>query len=155
MRIVRELVIEAPPEALWPILWDVPRMTACLPGCAEAEEVVPQHRYRARMTQKVGPIRLSVPLDVEILAAEPVRHLALSARGRDPLVGAEIAMRVTIDCEPAGAGARLSIGAEGQVLGKLGGLGQGVIQRKAEETLEEFGRRLARAAAGDAPAAGG
>jgi len=59
-------------------------------------------------------------------------------------------MRVTIDCEPVGAGARLSIGAEGQVLGKLGGLGHGIIQRKAEEALDEFGRRLARAALGQA-----
>ena len=148
MRAARELLVEAPPEALWSLLWDVPRMAACLPGCSEAQEVTPHRRYRARMTQKVGPISLSVPLDVEILAAEPPRRLALSARGRDPLVAAEIAMRVTIDCEPAGAGARLSIGAEGQVLGKLGGLGQGIIQRKAEEALHEFGRRLAREAAG-------
>ena len=149
MRAARELLVETPPEALWPLLWDVPRMAACLPGCTDAQEVTPHQRYRARMTQKVGPISLSVPLDVEILAAEPPRHLALSARGRDPLVGAEISMRVTIDCEPAGTGARLSIGAEGQVLGKRGGLGQGIIQRKAEEALDEFGRRLAREAAGN------
>ena len=149
MRATRELLVETPPEALWPLLWDVPRMAACLPGCTDAQEVTPHQRYRARMTQKVGPISLSVPLDVEILAAEPPRHLALSARGRDPLVGAEISMRVTIDCEPAVGGARLSIGAEGQVLGKLGGLGQGIIQRKAEEALDEFGRRLAREAAGN------
>ena len=149
MRAARELLVETPPEALWPLLWDVPRMAACLPGCTDAQEVTPHQRYRARMTQKVGPISLSVPLDVEILAAEPPRHLALSARGRDPLVGAEISMRVTIDCEPAGTGARLSIGAEGQVLGKLGGLGQGIIQRKAEDALDEFGRRLAREAAGN------
>ena len=127
MRATRELLVETPPEALWPLLWDVPRMAACLPGCTDAQEVTPHQRYRARMTQKVGPISLSVPLDVEILAAEPPRHLALSARGRDPLVGAE-----------------------GQVLGKLGGLGQGIIQRKAEEALDEFGRRLAREAAGNA-----
>ena len=104
MRATRELLVETPPEALWPLLWDVPRMAACLPGCTDAQEVTPHQRYRARMTQKVGPISLSVPLDVEILAAEPPHHLALSARGRDPLVGAEISMRVTIDCEPAGAG---------------------------------------------------
>jgi carbon monoxide dehydrogenase subunit G len=148
VRATRELLVETPPETLWTLLWDVPRMAACLPGCTDAQEVTPHRRYRARMTQKVGPISLSVPLDVEILAAEPPRRLALSARGRDPLVGAEISMRVTIDCEPSGAGARLSIGAEGQVLGKLGGLGQGIIQRKAEEALDEFGRRLAREAAG-------
>lgn len=146
MRVTRELVIGTSLESLWPVLWDVPRMAACLPGCAEATEVTPHQRYRARMTQKVGPISLSVPLDVEIIEAEEPRHLALSARGRDPLVGAEIAMRVTIDAAPDPAGTRLSITADGQVLGKLGGLGQGIIQRKAEDTLDEFGRRLARAA---------
>jgi uncharacterized protein len=152
MRVAREVVVDTPPEALWPLLWDVPRMAACLPGCTEAHEVTPHQRYRARMTQKVGPIGISVPLDVEIVAAEPPRHLALSARGRDPVVGAEISMRVTIDCEPAGGASRLVITADGQVLGKLGGLGQSIIQRKAEEALEEFGRRLARA--GQEPAAG-
>lgn len=146
MRITRDVVIDVSPEALWPLLWDVPRMASCLPGCADAQEVTPHRRYRARMSQKVGPISLSVPLDVDVLEAEPPRHLALSARGRDPLVGAEIAMRVTLDCEPAPSGTRVEIVAEGQVLGRLGGLGHGVIQRKAEEALAEFGRRLASAA---------
>ena len=86
-----------------------------------------------------------MPLAVQILAAEPPRHLALSASGRDPVVGADIAMRVTLDCAPEGAGTRLHIGAEGQVLGKLGALGHAVIQRRAEETVDEFGRRLAQA----------
>ncbi len=72
--------------------------------------------------------------------------MALSASGRDPVVSADIAMRVTLDCAPDGTGTRLQIGAEGQVLGKLGALGHGVIQRKAEETVDEFGRRLARMA---------
>jgi len=34
------------------------------------------------------------------------------------------------------------------VLGKLGALGHGIIQRKAEEAAAEFGARLQRAAAG-------
>ena len=146
MRVARELVIEAAPEALWRLLWDVPRMAACVPGCAEAHELAPHQTYRAHMTQKVGPISLSVALIVEILSAEPPWHLALSASGRDPVVSADIAMRVTLDCAPDGTGTRLHIGAEGQVLGKLGALGHGVIQRKAEETVDEFGRRLARMA---------
>ncbi|MGH7397578.1 MAG: CoxG family protein [Candidatus Rokuibacteriota bacterium] len=145
MRVAREVLIGAAPETLWRLLWDVPRMAACVPGCTEAQEVTPHQAYRARMAQKVGPISLSVPLAVEILAAEPPRHLALSASGRDPVVGADIAMRVTLDCEPAGLGTRLRIGAEGQVLGKLGALGHAVIQRKAEEAVDEFGRRLAQA----------
>lgn len=137
--------MSAPVDALWALLWDVPRMVACVPGCVEARETEPRRRYAARMSQRVGPISLSVPLEVEIVEAEPARRIALRARGRDPVVGAEIAMRVDLRCEPRPEGSALRIEAEGQVLGKLGALGHGVIQRKAEDTVAEFAARLARA----------
>ncbi len=143
MRLARELVIDTPPETLWALLWDVPRMAACLPGCSEAQEVTAHRAYRARLAQKVGPISLSVPVTVEITGATPPHHLALTASGRDPVVGAEIAMQVTLDCQAVATGTRLRIGAEGHVLGKVGALGHAVVQRRAEETLDEFGRRLA------------
>jgi carbon monoxide dehydrogenase subunit G len=148
VNVSRDLVLPAPTAALWALLWDVPRMVACLPGCAEASEVEPHRRYRARMTQKVGPISLSVPLDVEIVAAEPQRRLALDARGRDPVVGAEITLRVQLELGACEGGSLLRVEARGRVLGRLGALGHGVIQRKAEEALDEFGARLARAVEG-------
>jgi carbon monoxide dehydrogenase subunit G len=147
MRVTRDVTIAAAPQALWTLLWDVPRMVGCVPGCVEAREVEAGRRYAARMSQKVGPISLSLPLDVEIVEAEPLRRIALRARGRDPLIGTEIAMRVTLACEARDAGTALHIDAEGQVLGRLGGLGHGVIQRKAEEAVDEFAARI-RAAAG-------
>jgi len=81
VRAAREIVVAATPDKLWALLWDVPRMVECMPGCAEAKEVAPQQRYTARMIQKVGPIRLSVPLDVEITSSDPPRRLALQAKG--------------------------------------------------------------------------
>jgi hypothetical protein len=146
VHVTREVTVSAAPDALWDLLWDVPRMVACVPGCAEAREITPHERYAARMTQKVGPIALSVPLDVQVVAAEAGRRLALEARGRDPVVGAEVAMRVTLEIEATGAGSLLRIDAEGRVLGTLGALGHGVIQRKAEDALAEFAARLVRAA---------
>ncbi len=142
MHAAREVTLAATPADLWALLWDVPRMVACVPGCVEATEVEPHRRYRARMTQKVGPISLSVPLDIQIVAAEPSQRLALDARGRDPIVGAEVAMRVSLEIAEAAPGSVLRIDAEGRVLGKLGALGHGVIQRKAEEALAEFADRL-------------
>ena len=102
MRVTRELPILAPPAALWELLWDVRRIVECVPGCVEAREIEPHQRYAARMTQKVGPISLSVPLDVLVVEADPCRRLAFSAKGRDPAIGAEIAMRVTLDIEARG-----------------------------------------------------
>jgi carbon monoxide dehydrogenase subunit G len=151
MRATREVSIDVAPDALWNLLWDVRRIVECVPGCVEAREVEPQRRYHVRMQQKVGPISLSVPLDVKVVEADAGHRLALDAKGRDPAVGTEIAMRVTLDIEPRGALSLLRIEADGRVLGKLGALGHGVIQRKAEEALGEFATRLQLAAAEGVP----
>ena len=148
MNVRRALPVALPPAALWKLLWDVPRIVGCVPGCVEAREIEPHRRYAAQMSQKVGPISLSVPLDVTVTEAEPDRCLALQARGRDPVIGAEIAMQVALGIEAQGGTSVLHVEAEGRVLGKLGALGHGVIQRKAEEAVDEFGARLQRVATG-------
>jgi carbon monoxide dehydrogenase subunit G len=143
MRVAREVALTVPTERVWEALWDVPRMVACVPGCVEAREVEPRRRYRARMSQKVGPIALSVPLDILVTQETPGR-LAVEARGRDGLLAAEVQMSVRLGVEAAEAGSRLAVEAEGRVLGKLGALGAGVIQRRAEELIDEFTARLVR-----------
>jgi carbon monoxide dehydrogenase subunit G len=55
---------------------------------------------------------------------------------------------VGLAVEAAGAGSRLLIDAEGRVLGKLGALGASVIQRRAEELVDEFTVRVRSAIGG-------
>jgi carbon monoxide dehydrogenase subunit G len=141
MRVARELALTAGTERVWATLWDVPRMVACVPGCVEARELEPRRRYQVRMSQKVGPIALSVPLDIRV-TEEPAGRLAVEARGRDGLLAAEVRMSVRLAVEPAGTGSRLAVEAEGRVLGTLGALGASVIQRRAEELVDEFAARL-------------
>jgi uncharacterized protein len=141
MRVTREAALAAPPERVWQTLWDVPRMVTCVPGCVEAREVEPRRRYQARMTQKVGPVALSVPLDIRV-TEDAAGRLALDARGRDSLVAAEVQVSIRLAVEAAGPGSRLALEAEGRVLGKLGALGASVIQRRAEELIDEFTTRL-------------
>lgn len=148
MHVTRQLDIAVAPERLWATLWDVPRMVACLPGCGEAREVEPHRRYAARMTQRVGPITLSVPLEVTISQVVAPSVLALAAKGRDTTLGADVAMSVTLAVTPNARGSDVRIEAEGKILGKLGALGHGVLQRKAEELIDEFSRRLRRAVEG-------
>mgnify|MGYP006198719061 CR=1 FL=1 len=38
-KLVFQIYIRATPEQVWQVLWDVPRMVACVPGCVEAREV--------------------------------------------------------------------------------------------------------------------
>ncbi len=145
MQVTHDVDLDAAPAAVWAALWDVPRMVGCVPGCAEAREVEPHRRYEARMRQRVGPITLSVPLEVTVSDAVPPARLRLEARGRDSALGAQVAMSVTLEVMPRDAGSRIHIEAEGRILGRLGSLGHGVIQRKAEEVVGEFGARLRRA----------
>ena len=79
--------------------------------------------------------------------AAPAR-LALQAQGRDGTIGASVAMSVRLGVTARDGGSRMRIEAEGKVLGKLGALGHGVIQRKAEELIDEFGARLRRTVEG-------
>ncbi len=146
MRVERELDVEVTPERMWAVLWDVPRMVSCLPGCSDAREVEAHRRYEARMSQRVGPISLSVPMEVTITDAVAPSRLRLEAKGRDRKLGAHLAMSVALAVTPRESGSRMRIEAEGKILGKLGALGQGAIQRRAEELIDEFGERLRRVA---------
>jgi len=148
MRVERDLDVAASPERLWAVLWDVPRMVACLPGCTEAREVESQKRYEAHMSQRVGPISLSVPMQVTIVDVVPPGSLSLEAKGRDGSLGASVAMSVRLVVAPRDGGSRLRVEAEGKILGKLGALGHGIIQRRAEELIDEFGIRLKRVVEG-------
>jgi uncharacterized protein len=147
MRVAREVVLAAPAERVWQALWDLPRMVGCVPGCVEAREVEPRRRYQARMSQRVGPIALSVPLDIRVTDESPGR-LALEARGRDSMLAAEVQMSVRLAVEASETGSRLAVEAQGRVLGKLGALGASVIQRRAEELVDEFTARLRDAVGG-------
>jgi carbon monoxide dehydrogenase subunit G len=148
MHVTRDLDVGVPPDKLWVTLWDVARMVTCLPGCTEAREVEPHRRYAAKMTQRMGPITLSVPLDVTISNVVAPSSLALEARGRDPILGANVAMTVTLDVTERAGGSRIHVEADGKILGKLGALGHGMIQRKGEELIDEFGARLRRVVEG-------
>jgi carbon monoxide dehydrogenase subunit G len=148
MHVTRDLDVAVPPDKLWVTLWDVARMVTCLPGCTEAREVEPHRRYAAKMTQRMGPITLSVPLDVTISNVVAPSSLALEARGRDPILGANVAMTVTLDVTERAGGSRIHVEADGKILGKLGALGHGMIQRKGEELIDEFGARLRRVVEG-------
>lgn len=144
MRVTREIFLSAPPADVWPALWDVPRMVGCVPGCVDAREIEPRRRYAVQMTQRVGPIRLSIPLDIEVTEEAPGR-LVLKAKGRDTLVATGVSMTVRLDLGPRDQGSCLRVEAEGRVLGQVAALGHSIIQRRADEMVDEFAARLTRA----------
>jgi len=149
----RVIELPAAPAVVWERLWDIPALARCIPGCDGVEPVEERKRYRTTIRDRVGPFRIAIPLDVTIDDTAPDR-LSLSAIGRDASLGSpvKVGLTVTLERRPDG-GSRLRMDGQADIAGKLAALGQGVIQRKTRDVLDQFAINLeALFRAPDAPA---
>lgn len=137
----------APPEA-WNALRDVPKMARCVPGCGDVQEVEAGRRYRATVQQRMGPFNVELPLEVVVDSLEDGVRLAVKATGRDKVLSSPVKVSMIIALAPGGPGTMLTLQGKAEVGGKLAGLGQGVIQRKTRDILDEFATNLERALKG-------
>lgn len=138
MKVEREISIQAPPEAVWDFLWDVPRLAACIPGAKEVKTVEAGTRYTAVVAEKVGPFRVQFPLEIEVLEVQAPRHLRARAGGRDAGVDALVKVDLDVTLRAIESGTAFTVAAEIAVLGKLGTLGHSVIIRKGTDIVDRF-----------------
>ena len=138
MRVEREIGIRATREAVWDLLWDVPRLAALVPGAKEVRTVEDGKRYAAVVGERVGPFRVEFPLEIEVLEVEPPARLRARAGGRDASVDGLVKVDLDVSLTVVDGGTALRIRAEIAVLGKLGTLGHGVIVRKGTEIVDRF-----------------
>ncbi|SRR5579871_2207268 len=143
-RLTKEVHIPLDPEHVWPFLWDVSRVARCLPGCTDARTIVPYERYEARVSQRLGPFKVEFPLAITVLETVERRRLRAQATGRDALIGSVLRATLELELERTESGSRLVIVADASVGGKLGALGAGVIQHKADEMMTQFADALQR-----------
>jgi carbon monoxide dehydrogenase subunit G len=142
MKVEREIGIRAPREAVWAFLWDVPRLAACIPGGTEVRTVEDGKRYAAVVGERVGPFRVRVPLEIEVLDVEPLARLRARAGGRDASVDGLVKVDIDVSLTAVEGGTALRLLAEIAVLGKLGTLGHSVIVRKGTEVVDRFAGAL-------------
>jgi carbon monoxide dehydrogenase subunit G len=143
MRFEKQVTIHAPRAVVWDFLWDIARLAPCVPGCQAAETLEPYVHYRATVQEKVGPFRVTVPLDIDILAQQGPERLLARARGRDSVVQSHVKVDLALallEVDPQRTA--LQVQADVVVLGKLGTLGHSVIVRKGEEIVDQFALAL-------------
>jgi uncharacterized protein len=128
---------------VWDLLWDVSRVASCVPGCQSTEIVDPFARYRATVQEKVGPFRLTVPLDIDIVEHNAPQRLFARASGRDRLLHSHVKVELVLtllEVDPQHTA--LQVETDVAVLGKLGTLGHSVIIRKGEDIVDQFATSL-------------
>ena len=146
MKLQNTCVVPADVPETWEFLMDVPSSAACVPGVTEAV-ADGDDCYRGALRAKVGPMSITLSGTVTVceqsVDSGRARFL-VEAADRRLGGGVKTEMLVQLTAAPSG-GTELVIDTDTTFMGRLGELGQPVIRRRAQATIEEFARNLARA----------
>lgn len=142
MHFERGFEIPLATEVVWRALWDVQRLVACVPGCTGAVAVEEGRRYQATIVEKVGPFKVEIPLDIEVLAVDIERSISLRATGKDSRIGTEVAFVLAVELEPLGQRTQFRMTVDATVVGRLVSLGLAVIKLKGDQQMGRFAQAL-------------
>ena len=135
--------VRATPEELWVFVSNVPNVGMCIPGASDVQPD-PDGSYRGKVKVRVGPVALTLNGKLTVEASDPeARRIVLSGEGADARVPGSVRVRITMTIEPKDAEfTDLVVVSEANILGKLGEFGQGLIRRKADGIMKDFGQNL-------------
>ena len=142
MKLENSFDVDAPPEAAWALLMDVPRVIPCMPG-AKLLETVDDENWKAQMDVKLGPIGLTFATDVKREATDEAARVAkLSARARETRGrgGGQAAIESTLT--PTDAGTRVDIVTELALTGTVAQYGRGLIADVSRQLVDSFAECL-------------
>ncbi len=145
MKLENSCVVPASREETWNFLTDVATAAMCVPGVVDVASNG-EGRYRGTLKARVGPmsITLSGTVKVEEQDHEQGRARYL-VEASDRRLGGGVKTEMTVQLKSSSpTETELDIETDTTFMGRLGELGQPVIRRKAQSTIEEFARNLAR-----------
>ena len=138
MKLENAFEVEAPPQAAWTLLMDVPRVIPCMPG-AELAETIGDAKWKAFMKVRLGPISLNFEADVvREEADEGAGRVRLAAQARE-LKGRGAAL-ATIESTLAAfdGGTRVAIITDVGMSGAIAQYGRGMIQDVSSQLVSSF-----------------
>jgi carbon monoxide dehydrogenase subunit G len=156
VRLEHSFVVDAPPEAVWPLLLNVERVAPCLPG-TESVQRVDDRTYRVAVVVALGPMRLSYRGEVAIAETdEATRTAVMAAKATEARGQGTARATITTTLLPEGAGTRAGVVTDLQLTGRVAQMGRGIVVDVSNRLLGEFAECLGRtltASGGEAPAA--
>jgi len=144
LKLAEELRLDAAPPDVWKILRDTPRLTGLLPG-VEGVTVLDgasTEAYAAKVSDKIGPFKIAMNLEVRISEAVEPSRLSASVKGLDSSGANRVSGSLQISLNPASRGTELRFEASIEILGKLATLGAIPIRRRTTQMFAEFARNI-------------
>ena len=134
--------VNAPAEKLWDFVTDIPAVGMCIPGAQSVEAV--DDAYAGSVKVRVGPVALTLNGKIRVQEMDAdARRISLTGEGADQRVPGNVGVRIKMLVEPKDdTTSQLTVDSEANIMGKLGEFGQGIIKRKADGIMKEFGQNL-------------
>lgn len=142
LEIDKQADIPVAPEAAWALLRDFPDLAACIPNVDGLQEIEPDRRYAATISDKIGPFRVTVPVQIAIETIEPPRRIVAAISGNDAKGQARVKGNLEATVASVGEATHLVIASRIDVLGKLAAFGAAPMRRRADQIFDEFITRV-------------
>lgn len=138
MIIEDKFIIEAPQQAVWDFLLDIPKVSACVPG-AEKVEQVGDETFAGTLVVKVGPIKANFSGKATLTDIIPPQSFTATAQGKDKNTASMVSATFTAtltEIEPGQTEVAHKV--DVAIRGRLGQFGQGVIRETSKQITQIF-----------------
>jgi carbon monoxide dehydrogenase subunit G len=140
MLIEHTFSVNVPHQTLWDFLFDIPRVSACMPGVDNVESTDP-NTYIGKFKVKIGPIAAEFGGKVTLLEVDAPRRLVARAEGTDARTASLVAANFSSTLNPTSESqTEVAYQIDVAVRGVLGRYGQGVMREVAKAMTAQFAR---------------
>jgi len=141
MQIKDSFVINAPQEKVWEFLFDIPKLSECVPGIEDVE-VVDDKTYKGKLVVKVGPIKSSFNGAVILKEVDAPNRIAGAVEGEDKSSASSVMATFTGTLKSVEGGTEAAFEVEANLRGRLAQFGGPVITATAKKITAEFAKNL-------------
>lgn len=144
LKLAEDLALNAPIDEVWKLLRDTPCLTGLLPGVENVESLneTGVEGYAARVSDKIGPFKLTMNLEVRVIETVEASLLKAAIRGADSMGLNRVTGSMQISLSSASSGTQMRFEASIEILGKLATLGAVPIRRRTTQAFAEFAQNI-------------
>jgi carbon monoxide dehydrogenase subunit G len=141
MKFAGNLTITRPVEAVWEFLWDVEKLSRCIPGCQSVKTIKEREKYELKIKDSVGPITVQFEMLADVKKLDPLKRIEIAMEGKDFKAGG-VRQTMVLALTPKGNETEIGFETDVNVFGRLGTLGYPFVKKKAESVIKEFGDKV-------------
>ena len=138
MKFQGNLLIARPIEKVWEFLWDIEKLSKCIPGCQAVKTLKEREKYELTVKDSVGPITVQLEFLADVKKLEPLKRIELAMQGKDFKAGG-VRQTMALALASKDNETQMDFETDVNVFGRLGTIGYPFVKKKAEAVIKEFG----------------